>query len=34
MRRNLKFAFALGSNSIDPHQPLNALMIALKPTLM
>jgi hypothetical protein len=33
MRCYLKFAFALGPDPIDPHQPFNALMIALKATL-
>jgi hypothetical protein len=33
MRCDLKFAFALGLDPIDPHQPFNALMIAIKAML-
>jgi hypothetical protein len=33
MRGDLKFAFALGSDPIDPHQAFNPLVIAFKATL-
>jgi hypothetical protein len=33
MRRDLKFAFALGPDPIDPHQAFNPLVIAFKATL-